>query len=112
VDLTASIRERLYPSVDELMFAQRVMGRSRLFQDDPQTFNPDYPVPVFSNPTQMERARFFLTAHSRSPEINMFGMPRVAIWPVPDESLGPNYRTGFDNLIAFCSKLGPGNVNS
>jgi uncharacterized protein (TIGR02600 family) len=30
---------------------------------------------------QEETARFFLTAHSRAPELNLFGLPRVSIWP-------------------------------
>jgi uncharacterized protein (TIGR02600 family) len=115
VDLTASIKERLYASVDELMFSQRLggNGKLRLFQDDPTAGSAGGAfTPIFQTPRELERARFFLTAHSRSPEVNMFGMPRVAIWPVADESLGADYRTGFDNLIAFCSKLGPGAQNS
>lgn len=113
VDLTTSIRERLYASVDDLMFAQRLAGGRRLMQDDPRVLNSvatlagaDASVPIFSTPGQLERARFFLTAHSRMPEVNMYGYPRVAIWPVADESLGADRRTGFDNLIAFCSSLG------
>ena len=33
----------------------------------------------------MDKTRFFLTAHSRAPELNLFGRPRVTIWPVWDE---------------------------
>lgn len=110
VDLTQSIRERLYASVDDMMFSQRLdgSGKIRLLQDDPQAMSGSSTagMQIFSTPGQLERARFFLTAHSRVPEVNMYGMPRVAIWPVADEALGAEYRTGYDNLIAFCSSLG------
>jgi hypothetical protein len=76
---------------------------------------------VFQTPGQLERSRFFLTAHSRMPEINMYGYPRVAIWPIADEAAvrpgaaslsAQELRTGYDNLIAFCSTLGRGVNNS
>ncbi len=105
VDLTTAIRERLYASVDDMMFSQRLGGsggRQRVLQDEV----PNKATDIFTSPRQLERARFFLTAHSRMPEVNMYGMPRVAIWPAADESLGADRRTGYDNLIAFCSSLG------
>jgi uncharacterized protein (TIGR02600 family) len=113
VNITNSISERLYASVDELMFSQRLTngGTTRGFQDENIPAGSST-VPIFQNPGQLERARFFLTAHSRMPEVNMYGLPRVAIWPIANELLGPEYRTGYDNLIAFCSKLGPGPANS
>ncbi|MDB6118169.1 MAG: Verru Chthon cassette protein, partial [Verrucomicrobiaceae bacterium] len=70
-------------------------------------------------PEILERARAFLTAHSRAPETNMFGLPRVAIWPVPDSSTPDgsgnfsDYRTAFDTQVALCAKVGnspPGNA--
>ena len=118
VNINASIQERLYASVDELMFSQRTAGNRtrRLLQDDPASMAPGAAnVPLFATPGQLERARFFLTAHSRMPEVNMYGRPRVAIWPVADEVqvrpgatgvTAPQMRTGYDNLIAFCSSLG------
>ena len=30
-----------------------------------------------------DQARFFMTEHNRSPELNLFGRPRVNIWPAP-----------------------------
>lgn len=59
---------------------------------------------------QFEQAKFFLTAHSRAPETNLFNLPRVAMWPI--YTLGPNgapdvsHTTPFDRLIAFCSSTG------
>ena len=37
-------------------------------------------------PTQIERARFVLTAHSVAPETTLLGEPRIAIWPVADST--------------------------
>src|SRR5205823_5623018 len=34
-------------------------------------------------PALVDKTRFFLTANSRSPELNLFGRPRVTMWPVP-----------------------------
>ncbi len=117
VNLLNSINERLYASVDELMFSQQYGGggssKRRLIQDDSSVrtrfqaqSGSSGNSAIFTNQRQLERARFFLTAHSRVPEVNMFGQPRVAIWPVAHEGRGPDYRTGYDNLIAFCSSLG------
>jgi uncharacterized protein (TIGR02600 family) len=120
VDVSESLRERLYASVDELLFSEEVGGDKRLTQDSV----PSNPVPLFSANTaearSLERMRFFLTAHSRAPETTMFGTPRVAMWPVANETnIGPmsgdpkSYRTVFDNLVAFCgtvqSATGTGN---
>jgi uncharacterized protein (TIGR02600 family) len=56
----------------------------------------------------LEAAKFFSTANSRAPEVNLFNLPRVAIWPV-DADLATNpaspRTTAFDRLIAFCSTL-------
>ena len=71
-------------------------------------------------PAVIDKARFFLTAHSRSPELNLFGRPRVSIWPIPTKKLeGPlltlkedssSSKTGIrnpsDDLIQFCSTVG------
>ena len=34
----------------------------------------------------IDKARLALTAHSRSPELNLFGRPRVTVWPAPTDS--------------------------
>lgn len=104
-----SLEERLYASVDELLFSESVLNGRRLTNDDASLANG---TPIFANPQTLERARFFLTAHSRMPEITMFGTPRVAMWPVAHESLGEDYRTGYDELIAFCASLGRTKVKS
>lgn len=103
IDLEAAWSERLYASVDELLFTDggfASKGRT------PSRFKlPGTAVEMFGHDA-IERSRFFLTAHSRSPEFTLHGLPRVCMWPVADESLGQNYRTSFDNLIALTAKIG------
>jgi uncharacterized protein (TIGR02600 family) len=100
INIRNAMRERLYATVDELMFSQRVTGDRRMLQDAGAS------VPLFQTNRELERARFFLTAQSRAPETTMFGTPRIAMWPITDEALGVDRRTGYDNLIAFCSSAG------
>jgi len=86
---------RLYADVDEL-----------LFQGDHTTPN----APLIT-PAQLQASKFFLTAHSNAPEVNLFGLPRVACWPInadydPINKPQSPYTTAFDRLIAFCSSTG------
>lgn len=89
--------ERLYASLDEFIFSQDMSGGKRTENDFTLTS---------INPSVLEKTRFFMTAHSRAPELNIFGRPRVAMWPVPDATLGPKYRTGYDGAIAAIATLG------
>ena len=70
-------------------------------------------------PEIIDKARFFLTAHSRSPELSLFGRPRVTIWPVPSwnseaklrQKTNPvtkkiGIRNPSDDLFRFCSTIG------
>ncbi|GAT32257.1 Verru_Chthon cassette protein A [Terrimicrobium sacchariphilum] len=86
--------ERLYSSVDEMLYAPDLAG------SDPSITND-----------VLERARFFLTANNRAPEVNLFGLPRVAIWPIhkTDDS---DHRTAQDRLIARCATLGSASGSS
>jgi uncharacterized protein (TIGR02600 family) len=80
--------DRLYPSAGEALFA---IDRTS------STLNRQ----------QMETGKFFLTAHSRSPETTLFGTPRIAMWPI-NKDTGATKRTTFDNLLAFCATTGTG----
>ena len=83
-------RERLFVSVDELAL-------------QPSRWNAGAKKPIDNSeltPALLDRVGFFLTAQSRAPELNLFGRPRVAIWPVPRD-VGD--RTAFDKLFAFTS---------
>ncbi len=53
---------------------------------------------------QIETGKFFLTATNRAPELNLFGQPRIATWPVSENS-SDSYRTPIDRLIAFASTI-------
>jgi len=103
VDLATAANERLYASVDELLF-----NRDGLFTPTGRGSVPvAFPIgdrTIFDHDT-LERTRFFLTASSRAPEFSIHGLPRVCIWPVADESKGPSWRTNFDNMIALCATL-------
>ncbi len=89
VRLSASRGERLYASLDEM-----------LLKEDRR---PNDLAGAALSPETIQRAGFFLTAHSRAPEANPFGLPKISAWPVSYR--GPDYRTSFDQLIAHCSAL-------
>jgi len=85
--ITNSKHDRLYATMDEYLY------------------KPDRELQLNLTANELEESRFFLTASSRSSELNLFGQPRVTIWPVhaSDDNL---HRTAFDQLIAFCSTIG------
>lgn len=79
--------DRLYATVDESIFTAA---------------REDFPS---LTQTQLSQAPFFLTAHSRAPETNLFDLPRIATWPIFQNM--PAARVSvFDKLIAFCSSTG------
>ena len=85
---------RLYTSVNELLF-------------DPPTTNASSGRTPSANLSrnQVETAKFFLTAHSRAPELTLKGTPRVAMWPISSlpNAATNTYQTTTDQLIAFCA---------
>ncbi len=93
-------QKHLYASVDEWIFANRQNSDTVRNLVNQQTGSQ------YIKPEVLERGRFFLTANSKASELNMFGLPRVAIWPVPDADLGPKFRTTYDASIAFAGSLG------
>jgi len=90
--------ERLYASVDELCFKPSLSGDHRE--------ENDLPVGTGDKEKNLSSWRFLLTTSSRAPDLNLFGQPRVAIWPLSDED-DARHRTTQDNLIALCSTYGP-----
>lgn len=94
-DLLARKTDRLYGSVDELIFKPTISSVKR-----------DENLSGIITPDALEKAKFFLTASSRAPELNLFGQPRVSMWPVHtiDSS---TYRTVSDKLLAFCATISP-----
>jgi uncharacterized protein (TIGR02600 family) len=90
--------DRLFASVDELMFLQVGL---------PQSYGTLRPRALTDNLTreEVDLASFFLTASSRAPEVNLWNMPRVSMWPIHRDDT-PSRRTPYDRLIAFCSTFG------
>ncbi|MFZ4775053.1 MAG: Verru_Chthon cassette protein A [Terrimicrobiaceae bacterium] len=88
--------QRFYESVDEYYFdpsrgVRSVAGASALS-------------------SALEQTRFFLSGSSRAPEVNLYNMPRVSLWPVNSQS-GTGFRTVNDQLDLFCSSLGTSGSN-
>ena len=51
--------------------------------------------------TDLNMARFFLTAHSAAPELNPFGGPKISLWMVPQDA---SQRTAVDRrVMAGCT---------
>ena len=93
--------KHLYSSVDELIFKG---ARNDSTDLDPNSTGLG-PKPILNDvftPDALERTRFFLTTNSRAPELNLFGRPRVTIWPVNAE---PKLRTQFDDAFTFASTI-------
>jgi uncharacterized protein (TIGR02600 family) len=58
------------------------------------------------DPGRLERAEFFLTAHSRAPELNLHGQPRVSLWSLNENHTAASRRvTAFDRLMHFTTTL-------
>lgn len=79
--------DRLYASVDELIYAPGRSLQSALGIDE----------------ARLKLADGFLTANSRSPEVNLFNRPRVSIWPLASSVAN---RTALDSVFAFCATVG------
>ena len=88
--------DRLYSSVDELAFlaTNSQSAISRAYNSD------SLPPEVIS------KLRFFLTANSRAPEVNMFNLPRLCLWPLPD----PNNKNTNNSYAA--ASFSRGDTNS
>ncbi len=92
-------QDRLYPSVDELMFSTQLTNGSRV----PNTAAPAATKPNIITRQVLEKVKFFLTADSSAPETTLYNTPRISIWPVNSNA---TLRTGYDKLAAFCSTIG------
>jgi len=84
--------DRLFSSIDEALFSMPAGN-----------FTTGRPVNPFNfGQEDVEKLRFFLTTHSRTPDTNPLNQPKVGIWPIPQRDIK---RTPTDKLIAFCSTL-------
>lgn len=78
-----------------------VLDNDRLYSSvDDALFSPERDQQLA--PAELEKARFFLTARSNSPEVNLFNLPRMAIWPI---NAGTKTPSSLDRLIAFCATI-------
>ena len=96
--------DRLYASVDEILYKPTAANGLRDLNDGTKNV---------INKATLERAKFFLTANSTAPEVNLFGKPRIAIWPIDQDVVTQAANgaqsprgTAFDSLIAFCAHIG------
>jgi len=77
---------RLYANLDEIVFTRdRQAQTPPLFQQD------------------IARGRFFLTTHSRAPELSLFNKSRILLWPL---SASDSQRNAKDKLLAFLGTAG------
>jgi len=86
--------DRMYATLDELAFKPNRSSNNAELAN----------LSVLNKPL-LERAKFFLTASSRAPDVNLFNKPRVCIWPISNNTA---QRTAYDNLMAFCSSMHQG----
>ncbi len=125
---------RLYGSVDELLFAEckyltetdpttgalrykfklndtgsvmEAIKDDTTFLEDGQRNASDALIGATKvvTPDLLEKTRFFLTANNRSPDLNLYGRPRISLWP---QNFDAQWRTPSDRLLAFCSTVGKG----
>ncbi len=83
-----------------------VLDSDRLFANvDEFLFQPNRTLNSMVSTDQLKAARFFLTANSKAPELNLFGQPRIGLWPVHSNA---GLRTAYDKLAAFCTTVGTG----
>jgi hypothetical protein len=86
--------KHLYASVDEMIFKPKRLGTNA------SATKAEINSPL--TPEALEKTRFFVTAQSRAPDVNLFGRPRVTIWPVHTRE---EFRTQFDTLFLFASTV-------
>ncbi|XHR30629.1 MAG: Verru_Chthon cassette protein A [Chthoniobacteraceae bacterium] len=82
----------LYSSVGEMLFTPDRLASALNMNDAVSS-------------QRIDTAKFFLTTNSRAPEINLFGLPRISIWPLSSNT-DASHRSTVDQLMAFCSTIG------
>jgi uncharacterized protein (TIGR02600 family) len=105
-------RQTPYASLDEWMFSnQQLQSSNRV--PNPGTVGAS-PSALLTN-TNLQQLRFFLSASSEGPEVNLYGQPRISMWPIYTSNLNSNalptlpsiYLTPFDQMIANAATLAP-----
>jgi uncharacterized protein (TIGR02600 family) len=93
IDKTKDI-DRLYVSTDELLFSSFKGVNGPLVGTRKAQIGLDR--------GDIERTKFFLTARSNNPEVNLFNLPRMAIWPI---NAGTKTPSTLDKVIASCATI-------
>jgi uncharacterized protein (TIGR02600 family) len=101
-------RQTPYATLDEWMFNTQLNTSSPATRQLNEDLNSN---PIVTN-TSLQQLRFFLSANSEGPEVNLFGQPRISIWPINNDFnwvTKPNspYVTTTDKLIANAATLFP-----
>ncbi|PTY03627.1 hypothetical protein DB346_07085 [Verrucomicrobia bacterium LW23] len=89
--------DRLYSSADEFLFQPSLTGAMRELNSSLEGAL-DY--------TAINRSGFFITAHSQAPDVNVFNLPRVSMWPITlNKTTGAPAMAAYDKLLAFCGTI-------
>ncbi|MCX6962630.1 MAG: Verru_Chthon cassette protein A [Verrucomicrobia bacterium] len=62
-------------------------------------YTPDRSATPLLSADQLEGVKFLLTSHSRSPELTLFGTPRISVWPIHANAASA-WRSPKDLLLA------------
>jgi len=118
-------RNTPFASLDEWMFSTSTSSSPALRVPNKDlsgnflaTGNPSNTT---SNPTipTLQQLRFFLTTSSEAPELNLFGQPRISIWPISNHfnpltnaTTPSSWVTTNDTLLANAATLFPGGTSA
>lgn len=91
-------------TVDSSHAVAPVGGTNRLYNSvDELAFDPSRSVQISGSIVPI--TKFFLTAHSRAPEVNLFNLPRISMWPL-QTGTATERNSSTDALLAYCSTIG------
>ncbi len=98
---------RLYSSANDLLFQDSITGLPGAGTRNLNSFLLAATTEL--DAAALDKAKFFLTANSTAPDVNLFNLPRVSMWPITltggNVSSLTQSTTAFDKLIAFCSTI-------
>lgn len=97
---------RLYSTADEFLFQPWLSGTVGTGTRQLNSALASSSVEIDS--TALQKAGFFITANSEAPDVNVFNLPRVSMWPITvtgSASAPTPAMTAYDELIAFCSTI-------
>ena len=84
-------QERFYSTVDEFFF------------NTERAANGEISPQLRFTQEDIRKSRFFLTTHSRAPELNPFNRPKISLWPVQENT---SQRNDVDKALVQSATLG------